>query len=597
MERNITLAGRSFSHTDLVRFWVIASLTFCCVLIAALSLSGHIETIYGQLFYFPILYATYFYPKKGIWFSGACAIFYEVLAYVYVFPDTAGLIITTGQAILFVCIAGAVAYFTEKVNASESRYRSIFETSLLGIVLFDQNRFGIRLANTQIERMLGYTAEDLASMSFSQLFFTKDGQRKFFENLGSSEDITDFETSFVTRNNEPFWVNLSWSRIDGNLVSCSVIDINQRKLAERAAEENYLEYKQVTENSPTGIVIVNDNKIGYVNPAFTVFSGYAPEELLDSDIRSLIVPEEKETFPDLSANAGAGDIPRMGDYRFLPKTGNPRQGALIFTRIVQRGEPAVLINLLDVTERGQFTEPVHARDPRSREAVAAVAHDLRTPLQPIMGYLNLLTGNPQTYGVNDETRIILDRCAKSVDRERQIINRMMELATLDSGKITVDYSNFSLPVMLKSIIDAGGYRAKADITIDVPEDLAIDGDEKKLATVFDSMISNAVNYSKPPRKIRVVYKSVQSDSYHRIAIHDNGVGITEAQLDEIFEPVKLPENDAQAVSRKYERIGLSLSIAKKYVQMHGGYISVDSIVNLGSTFTVHIPKRRPAERS
>ena len=71
------------------------------------------------------------------------------------------------------------------------------------------------------------------------------------------------------------------------------------------------------------------------------------------------------------------------------------------------------------------------------------------------------------------------------------------------------------------------------------------------------------------------------------------MGITEAQLDEIFEPFQLP--DSGSISRKYDRIGLSLSIAKKYVQMHGGYISVDSIVNLGSTFTIHIPKQRPAE--
>jgi signal transduction histidine kinase len=105
------------------------------------------------------------------------------------------------------------------------------------------------------------------------------------------------------------------------------------------------------------------------------------------------------------------------------------------------------------------------------------------------------------------------------------------------------------------------------------------------------MLSNAVNYSKPPRKIRISYQSGTSDQMHRIAIQDNGIGITNTQLDEIFEPFQLP--DSGNISRKYDRIGLSLSIAKKYVQMHGGYISVDSIVNLGSTFTIHIPKTRP----
>jgi signal transduction histidine kinase len=98
----------------------------------------------------------------------------------------------------------------------------------------------------------------------------------------------------------------------------------------------------------------------------------------------------------------------------------------------------------------------------------------------------------------------------------------------------------------------------------------------------------------PPRKVRIMYHSFVEDTYHRLAIQDNGIGITEAQLDEIFEPFQLA--DADQLSRKYGRIGLSLSIAKKYIQMHGGYISVDSVVNQGSTFTIHIPKIPHEER-
>jgi signal transduction histidine kinase len=117
-----------------------------------------------------------------------------------------------------------------------------------------------------------------------------------------------------------------------------------------------------------------------------------------------------------------------------------------------------------------------------------------------------------------------------------------------------------------------------------------EADLSKISTVIESMLSNAVNYSKHPRKIRISYQSGASDKMHRIAIQDNGIGITNTQLDEIFEPFQLP--DSGITSRKYDRIGLSLSIAKKYIQMHGGYISVDSIVNLGSTFTIHLPKTR-----
>ena len=594
MEKKISVVGYSLTHTDIVRFWVIASLALSCLFITSLSLARHVETIYAQLFYFPILYATYFYPRKGLFLAGGCAVGYEILAYINVYPDISGMIYTSGQAILFVLVAAVVAHFTEKVNTSEARYRSIFENSLLGIVLFDQNSFAIQLANTRLGGMLGYSYDDLAAMSFNQLFATSEEQHRFFERLGSSEDITSFETTFLTREKELYWVNLSWSRLNGNLVSCSVIDINQRKLAERAADENFYQYKQVTESSPTSIVILNDRKIAYLNPTFSSFSGYSAEELLGKEFVTIVHPEDQSGFPDLS-RAGSPEalLSAMEEFRFLTKSGDTKLGALFLRRIVQHGIPAILVNLVDVTEREQLKDRIKQDNARRRGIISTVAHELRTPLQPIMGYLNLLTEDPKTYGVTEETRVILDRCAKSVDRERQIINQMLELSVLDSGKIPLKYSQFSLPDLIASLAESGGYGSKADLSIDIPPAVTIDADENKISIVIESMLSNAVNYSKPPRKIRISYSSTPGDAYHRIAIQDNGVGITEAQLDEILEPFQLP--DSASISRKYDRIGLSLSIAKKYVQMHGGYISVDSIVNLGSTFTIHIPKQRPAE--
>ncbi|MFA4850710.1 MAG: PAS domain-containing sensor histidine kinase [Methanoregula sp.] len=591
MDRYGPLSRIGNSHTDLVRLIVIVSLTICCIAITDVSLKEKIVPIYAQLFFFPILYATYFYPKWGMFLAGFCAVVYEVLAYVYLFPDTGLLIYTTGQAVLFICITAVVVHFTEKVNRSEARYRSIFETSLLGIVLFDQNSFAIRMTNNYLSQMLGYSSEEFTGMTFPRLFFCQEEQRKFFEYLGTSADVENFETQFVTQNKEPLWVNLSWRRISDNQVSCSVIDINKRKCAEQAAEENYTRYQQVTEGSPTGIIITQDQKIVYTNPAFQLFSGYDADELAGNDLLVLIHNDDKSDFLNIPTDSGnlKAQSSKM-EYRFITKNSEIRRAVAFFSPIQQKGETALLINLVDITEKEQLRERIEQDNERSRGIISKVADELRTPLQPIMGYLKLLTGDPQTYGVTDETKIILDRCAKSVDHERQIINQMLELSVLDTGKIPLNYSTFSPAGMVQSIIDAGGYAKKADLTIDIPKNLTFEADASKISTVIESMLSNAINYSKPPRKIRILYQSGISDKMHRIAIQDNGIGITNTQLDEIFEPFKLP--DSGTISRKYDRIGLSLSIAKKYIQMHGGYISVDSIVNLGSTFTIHLPKTR-----
>ena len=595
MERHIEFSGYSLSDTDLVRFVVIISLTISCIFITGFSLFREGETIFTQIFYFPLLYAAYFYPRKGLYLACTCAILYESLAYIFVNPSINEVIYITGQALLFIGITALVAYFSEKMNASEARFRSIFENSLLGSVLFDQNSFEFRLTNAHFEEMLGYTAEDLSHMTFAQLFNFKEDQQRFYENLGSSRKITNFETCFVTKNHKPAWVNLSWNRINGNLVSCSIMDMNKYKLAEQEADDNYAQFRQLTDGSPTSIMIIRNQKIVYMNASFVAFSGYEPEELLDKETTPIIHPEDQNAFLNTCHLAEIqSPLPARSEFKILKKSGETRLAALFFTRILQKGIPAVLINLIDVTEQEILKERIHQDNERRQNIIKSVIHELRTPLQPIMGYIEMLTQEPEAFGVSEETRLILDRCARSVDQERQIINQMLELSVLDTGTIPLHYSVFPVRDLLNKVIEVGGYRENAEITIDIPPDLTFEADENKISLVIDTMLSNSVNYSTPPRKIRIGYQTSPYDNLHRLSIQDNGIGITDTQLDEIFEPFQFTEN-GNAGSKKHDRIGLSLSIAKKYIKMHKGYISVDSIVNIGSTFSIHIPKQKPAE--
>ncbi|MGD0533872.1 MAG: PAS domain-containing sensor histidine kinase [Methanoregula sp.] len=591
MERQITLREHRFSHTDIVRFTVIASFTLSSILITAITLSRNIGTLYSQLLYFPILYAAYFYPRRGIILAGLCGIVYECLVYFSLFPDTFALLSATGQAVLFICVALAVAYFTNKIRISEARYRSIFENSLMGVILFDKNSFTIQLANQQVAEMLGHTTEELGQMTFSDLFFSRDFQRQFFERVGSGEDIRNFETCFVTKTKEPHWVNLSWSRIDDTVVSCAVIDINAEKLARQVAADSLTQYRQVTENSPTGMVITEHTRIQFANPAFSSFSGYEPAECTGRDLADSVLDQDRERFMTFAGRWNAATpVPDRAEFRFATKSGEIRRAVLYFTPITRNNKPAGLINIIDNTEWEEYREQVEQTKERRREMMRAVAHELRTPLQPIMGYLNLLLHDPHSFGVTDETRQILDRCTKSVDQERQIINQMLEVSVVEGEVISLDYSVFSVLGMVNAVIASGGYAIKAEIVIDIPPNLTFEADRQKLSYVINALVANGVTYSKPPKKIWITYRGSSALPFHRLAIQDNGIGITEAQLDKIFKP----ENDGSAGSLGHStgEPGLSLAIAKKYVQIHGGYISVDSILNIGSTFTIHIPKKR-----
>lgn len=263
--------------------------------------------------------------------------------------------------------------------------------------------------------------------------------------------------------------------------------------------------------------------------------------------------------------------------------------ALLYTRpVTHKNEPAVLINLVDISEKHLLEEMIQLDNERRRGIIVTVAHELRTPLQPILGYLNLLIQDPEEFGISNGTKKILERCLSSVDRERQIINQMLELSVLDSGKLHLSLSKFPLSPLINSVLDSGGYGTKAEIILDIPENLMITADMDRLYSVLDSILSNAVNFSQPPRKISIFYRPDTHDTFHHISVRDNGMGISENALSSIFEPFQLA--DAAKLSRRFDRIGLSLSMAKKIMQMHGGDITVESMVRNGSTFTLHLPK-------
>lgn len=592
MERQISIRGHLYTHTDIVRCSVIVSLTLSIILITAVSLARDTGTLSSQLFYFPILYATYFYPRRGLILAGFCGIVYECLVYFSLFPDIPSLWFGTGQAVLFILVALVMMYFTNLIRVSEARYRSIFENSLLGIILFDKNTFTIRLANQQIAAILGYTPEELGQMTFSELFSSREFQRLFFEHLGSGEDIRNFETSFITKTKEPHWVNLSWSRIDDTVVSCSVIDINAEKRARQEATDSLTQYRQVTESSPTGIVITNGTKILFGNPAFSSFSGYEPSEFTGMDLADCVFMEDKNRFIAFSSQwVAAVPVPDRDEFRFVTKTGEIRRAVLFFTPITRDKQQAGLINIIDNTEWEEFREHVEQTKERRREIMQAVANELRAPLEPVAGYLHLLIHDPRSFGLTPEARQIIDRCAKSIDQERQIINQMLQPSVLEGEEKSLDYSEFSVQDEVNHVITSGGYSLKADIVIDIPQNLTFEADRQKIAHVIDVLIANGVNYSKPPKKIWIIYKGAPELSFHRLVIQDNGVGITEKQLDKIFRPeAHVSRGSTDSATGEHE---MSLAVAKKYVQLHGGYISVDSIVNIGSTFTIHIPKKRP----
>lgn len=496
------------SRTDIVRFCIITSLAICCTLITALSYSRSIDFINYQLFFIPIIYAAFFYPKRGLLVAFVCGIAYQAVGYYYRYPDYTAMVTVTSEAILFVIIACMIAYFIEKIRVGETRYRSVFEHSPLGIALFNRADFTIRQTNTRFQDMLDYTTEEINGRQFSSLCLTPRDKERFLERIAQSEATENFETRLATKSGSGYWVNLSWNTIDETTISCTAVNINGRKIAEKLNNNNMMKYSQLTENSPNGILLIQYGIIRFSNPAFSVFSGYGKNELAGKNLADFIDAQDRDGFLEF-ARHGSENKPVHGEIeiRFVTKTGEIRLGSLTANSILHLEKPATMINIVDISEKQRLSDKIHEDNERRRRIIITVAHELRTPLQPILGYLNLLLSDPDGFGIVEDTKKILERCLVSVDRERQIINQMLDLSVLDSGKLKLSYSTFSLEPLIRSIIDTSGYLSKAELTVDIPESVTLTADNDRIYSVIDSLLSNAVSYSKPPRKINITYHS------------------------------------------------------------------------------------------
>ncbi len=588
-KRVFPFGGHLLSETDLVRVFVIFCLTVCCILISALAFSRQIPYINYQLFFIPIVYAAYFYPKRGIYVAAISGVVYQGIGYFYSYPNPAAMLGVTAEALLFVIAAIFIAYFIDRIRSGEARYRTVFEHSQLGIILFNREGFAIRQTNDKFAAMLNYSPQEILASSFRDLFFIEREKERFLERIDKNKETADFETRLATAGGAACWVNLSWSMIDEHTVSCTAVNINARKLAEKLNNDNMMKYRQLTENSPTSILIVQNGIILYANPTFTEFSGYTPAEVIGKELVRFLDPRDLHIFSEFVQHwIDRKPVASHAEFRFVRKDCGIRVAILFTNPIVHANKPATMINLMDISEKLRLEEKIHMDNERRRGIIITVAHELRTPLQPILGYLNLLISDPDGFGIVDETKKILERCLVSVDRERQIINQMLDLSVLESGKLQMSLSEFPLESLVRAVLDTSGYLTKAEVSVTMPEGIEIMADRDRLYNVVDSLLSNAINYSKPPRKIEISYRMESDDGFHHISFSDNGIGIPPESIGNIFEPFQLA--DAAKLSRKYDRIGLSLSIAKKVVQMHGGDITVRSVVNSGSTFTIHLPK-------
>jgi two-component system sensor histidine kinase/response regulator len=511
---------------------------------------------------------------------------------------------------------------------SEERLRLVIEASPSGMLMVDQQGL-IVLVNSQVERLFGYSREELLGQPIEILVPQSarahhPAHRKgFFDapsvrSMGSGRDLFGVRKDGVQI---PVEIGLNPLISDEQqFVLASVVDITERKRAEERL-------RLVVEASPSGMIMMDgDGRIVLVNAQVEKLFGYDRHELIGQKMEMLVPERYRAHHPGHRATFHANPVARamgMGrDLFALTKSGaevpveiglNPiamESGQFVLASVVditerRRAEQALLNNKAELEERvaERTKELAEARDQaqsasrHKSEFVANMSHEIRTPMNAIVGMCNVLL---KTNLDSRQVRYALN-VRDGANALLTVINDILDFSKMEAGRLELEVVDFDLVKAVESTCELLATVARAKKLslmsyIDAEVSHQFRGDPERLRQILINLCSNAIKFtSRGEIVIRAEADSIEGNIVNvRFSVIDQGIGLKPEERDRLFQPFVQADG---SISRRFGGTGLGLSICKRLVTLMNGQIGVDSEPGKGSTFWCVVPLERRSQPS
>jgi len=253
-----------------------------------------------------------------------------------------------------------------------------------------------------------------------------------------------------------------------------------------------------------------------------------------------------------------------------------------------------LADVIDAKERTLLEETLSAERERlnsqaKSEFLSRMSHEIRTPMNAVIGMTELALKSGDFQKSKDYMKNVSD----SAKRLLGLINDVLDISKIESGKIELSFADFNFDEMLKTCV--GNIRAQADaknINLSVARnyqfDRLINGDELRVSQIIINLLSNAVKFTQNDGIVTVMTDVAEAEGEHRliVSVRDNGIGIAPKNLSKVFESFE--QTDA-SITREYGGSGLGLAICKSLAEIMNGTLTVRSELGQGSVFTLEMP--------
>ena len=385
-------------------------------------------------------------------------------------------------------------------------------------------------------------------------------------------------------------------------------DVTEQKSIQNLIQQSEEKYRGIMENMELGLMEVDNNDvIQKVYQRFCQLTGYQENELLGKKAADILLANEifKGLILEQNENRKSGE---PGAYE-LPLM--KKNGELIW--VIINGAPikdrygnvtgSVGIHL-DITERKRTQEALEeakaiAEDARKSEKrfLANMSHEIRTPINAIIGMTHLLYDTKP----NEKQAEYLSAINYSTDLLINLVSDILDISKIEAGEMKMSENTFNLKDLLNSTLQTFRIQAKTkniELTFEYDEEISneVIGDATFLSQIMLNLLSNALKFTKKGKiGIQVSLLCRLGEFYMtEFKVCDTGVGISEDEIDGIFDSFKQANSNIKA---NFGGTGLGLAIVKQLVNIHGGEITAESTVGEGTVFNFTLPLKDSGQKS
>ncbi len=370
--------------------------------------------------------------------------------------------------------------------------------------------------------------------------------------------------------------------------------ISKLKTAVEKAEESEHKFRSYIENAPDGIIVIqNEGKYLEVNPELCKMFGYTKEEFLNNNYKIPIIAEEEYSKARKSVEKILIEGKNVDEFRFVRKNKTFFYGLMSSVRISNNHTLTFIKNIDNIKNTQQdliiAKEKAEESDRLKSAFLQNMSHEVRTPLNAIVGFSQLITKSNQT---PEKIIKFSEMISEGSEKLIGVITDVIEISQIQSKITKPKLTEFDIISFLNAITNNFKNKAieknidlKIKIDVNFPE-YFIQSDKEKLNRIFFHLIDNAIKFT--THGIVNIVCELENENI-KFAITDTGIGISEEMQKIIFEPFRQVET---GICRNFGGNGLGLSLVKAYTELLNGSISLKSEINKGTTFYISIPTNK-----